>query len=212
MHDERDLLAVGRIGQLEHAGLARHRALDADLDLAQHRLALALREPRVDRHRGRAEDQAAVERLEEREPGLEQQRDRLAAARPAEVQGARRTHRAQQQLAVRDLLVARRDRDALGAAPGGAREPMAEVHSAQRLMSPAVSVQWTTAAEYEDIRYELSGDGIAKVTIDRPEVRNAFRPQTVIELSDALERARGGPVGRRDRAHRRGAARVLLGR
>ena len=57
-------------------------------------------------------------------------------------------------------------------------------------MSPAVSVQWTPAGEYEDIRYEVSGDGIAKVTIDRPEVRNAFRPQTVIELSDALERAR----------------------
>jgi naphthoate synthase len=57
-------------------------------------------------------------------------------------------------------------------------------------MSPAVTVQWTKAAEYEDIRYELSGDGIAKLTIDRPEVRNAFRPQTVIELSDALERAR----------------------
>jgi len=57
-------------------------------------------------------------------------------------------------------------------------------------MSPAVSVQWTAAASYEDIRYELSGDGIAKLTIDRPEVRNAFRPQTVIELADALERAR----------------------
>jgi naphthoate synthase len=57
-------------------------------------------------------------------------------------------------------------------------------------MSPAVSVQWTPAGEYEDIRYELSGDGIAKVTMDRPEVRNAFRPQTVIELSDALDRAR----------------------
>ena len=57
-------------------------------------------------------------------------------------------------------------------------------------MSRAVSVQWTTAAEYSDIRYELSGDGIAKVTIARPEVRNAFRPQTVIELSDALDRAR----------------------
>jgi naphthoate synthase len=57
-------------------------------------------------------------------------------------------------------------------------------------MSRAVSVQWTPAREYEDIRYELSGDGIAKVTIDRPEVRNAFRPQTVIELSDAFERAR----------------------
>ena len=66
--------------------------------------------------------------------------------------------------------------------------------------------------EYEDIRYELSGDGIAKITIDRPEVRNAFRPQTVIEISDALEARARGPDGRRDRPHRRGAGRVLLGR
>jgi naphthoate synthase len=51
-------------------------------------------------------------------------------------------------------------------------------------------VNWTSAGEYSDIRYELSGDGIAKITIDRPEVRNAFRPQTVIELSSAFERAR----------------------
>ncbi len=51
-------------------------------------------------------------------------------------------------------------------------------------------LMWTAAHEYEDIRYELSGDGIAKLTINRPEVRNAFRPQTVIELSDAFERAR----------------------
>jgi naphthoate synthase len=52
-------------------------------------------------------------------------------------------------------------------------------------------VTWTPAGgEYEDIRYELSGDGIAKITIDRPEVRNAFRPQTVVELSLAFERAR----------------------
>lgn len=48
---------------------------------------------------------------------------------------------------------------------------------------------WTPAGDYEDIRYEL-GDGIAKITIDRPEVRNAFRPETVIELMDAFERAR----------------------
>jgi naphthoate synthase len=54
----------------------------------------------------------------------------------------------------------------------------------------ALSVTWTAAAEYEDIRYETSGDGIAKITIDRPEVRNAFRPQTIVEISDALERAR----------------------
>ena len=43
--------------------------------------------------------------------------------------------------------------------------------------------------DYGDIRYELA-DGIAKITIDRPEVRNAFRPETLIEISDALERAR----------------------
>src|SRR4051794_33778388 len=53
-----------------------------------------------------------------------------------------------------------------------------------------MSVTWTAAADYEDIRYELSGDGIAKITLDRPEVRNAFRPETLIEVSDALEKAR----------------------
>jgi naphthoate synthase len=56
-----------------------------------------------------------------------------------------------------------------------------------------VPVTWRAAGEYADIRYELAtGDhaGIAKITIDRPEVRNAFRPETVIELSDAFERAR----------------------
>jgi naphthoate synthase len=52
-----------------------------------------------------------------------------------------------------------------------------------------VTAQWTPAGEYSDIRYELSGDGIAKITIDRPEVRNAFRPETVVELSDAFTRA-----------------------
>jgi len=52
-------------------------------------------------------------------------------------------------------------------------------------------VTWSPGGgEYEDIRYELSGDGIAKITIDRPEVRNAFRPQTIVELSEAFERAR----------------------
>jgi naphthoate synthase len=53
---------------------------------------------------------------------------------------------------------------------------------------------WTTAGTYEDIRYEKSSEpshrGIAKITIDRPEVRNAFRPQTIVEISRALEDAR----------------------
>ena len=53
-----------------------------------------------------------------------------------------------------------------------------------------MTVSWTPAGDYADIRYELSGDGIAKITIDRPEVRNAFRPQTLVDLSDAFERAR----------------------
>lgn len=52
---------------------------------------------------------------------------------------------------------------------------------------------WESAGEYADIRYEHStGDasGIAKITIDRPHKRNAFRPQTLFEISDALNRAR----------------------
>ena len=51
-------------------------------------------------------------------------------------------------------------------------------------------MHWTAAGDYTDIRYELSGDGIAKITINRPEVRNAFRPETLIEISDALDSAR----------------------
>ncbi|MHB8658183.1 MAG: 1,4-dihydroxy-2-naphthoyl-CoA synthase [Solirubrobacteraceae bacterium] len=59
-----------------------------------------------------------------------------------------------------------------------------------------MSVTWKPEGDYTDIRYELaSGEdaGIAKITIDRPEVRNAFRPETVIELSEAFERAREDP-------------------
>jgi naphthoate synthase len=47
---------------------------------------------------------------------------------------------------------------------------------------------------FEDIRYEKSAgpdEGIAKITIARPEVRNAFRPRTIIEISSARGRARG---------------------
>jgi naphthoate synthase len=56
-----------------------------------------------------------------------------------------------------------------------------------------VTISWEPAGDYRDIRYELgAGDsaGIAKITIDRPEVRNAFRPETVVELSQAFEQAR----------------------
>jgi naphthoate synthase len=57
-----------------------------------------------------------------------------------------------------------------------------------------VPTTWKSAADYyTDIRYETGLDdatGIAKITINRPEVRNAFRPETVVELSDAFTRAR----------------------
>jgi naphthoate synthase len=51
-------------------------------------------------------------------------------------------------------------------------------------------VTWTRVAESRDIRYEHSGTGIAKVMINRPEVRNAFRPETVSEMIDAFARIR----------------------
>ncbi len=59
--------------------------------------------------------------------------------------------------------------------------------------SIAPGTTWESRGEYGDIRYEVStGDdaGIAKITIDRPEVRNAFRPQTLFELQHALNAAR----------------------
>jgi naphthoate synthase len=51
---------------------------------------------------------------------------------------------------------------------------------------------WKPDGEYGDIRYETA-EGMAKVTICRPEVRNAFRPETLFELSDAFTRARDDP-------------------
>ncbi len=50
-------------------------------------------------------------------------------------------------------------------------------------------IAWQSAADYEDISYERA-EAIARITIDRPEVRNAFRPQTLAELRDAFRRAR----------------------
>jgi naphthoate synthase len=50
-------------------------------------------------------------------------------------------------------------------------------------------IEWESAGSYEDILYEKA-DGIAKITINRPERRNAFRPPTLAELRDAFTRAR----------------------
>jgi len=58
----------------------------------------------------------------------------------------------------------------------------------------SVPPQWQSAGDYEDIRFELSGDGIARITINRPHKRNAFRPRTVQELCDAFSRVRDNPA------------------
>ena len=49
--------------------------------------------------------------------------------------------------------------------------------------------KWVSSGSFEDIVYE-SAEGIAKITINRPQVRNAFRPQTIIELKEAFDLAR----------------------
>jgi naphthoate synthase len=53
-------------------------------------------------------------------------------------------------------------------------------------------MQWEGTGGYTDIRYETA-EGIAKITIDRPEVRNAFRPLTVQEMKRAFDVARDDP-------------------
>ncbi|HZP97421.1 MAG TPA: 1,4-dihydroxy-2-naphthoyl-CoA synthase [Candidatus Limnocylindria bacterium] len=55
-----------------------------------------------------------------------------------------------------------------------------------------MTTQWQRAREWSDVRYDIAG-GIAKVIIDRPEVRNAFRPRTVAQLIEAFTLARDDP-------------------
>ncbi|MCW2751278.1 MAG: menB [Aeromicrobium sp.] len=57
-------------------------------------------------------------------------------------------------------------------------------------MTTTEPVIWHATGDYEDISYETTDDGIAKISIARPEVHNAFRPQTIIEISQALTVAR----------------------
>ncbi len=59
-------------------------------------------------------------------------------------------------------------------------------------MTVAESI-WTTVKNYIDIRLETTDDGIAKITINRPEVRNAFRPETIQEMQEAFDLCRNDP-------------------
>jgi naphthoate synthase len=98
------------------------------------------------------------------------------------------------ELGVGDALPVGDEGRVVGALARGTGEPLVQaiyrtnpsMEASEQVIRPGAD--WRPAGEYEDIRYELA-DGIAKITIDRPEVRNAFRPETVIEMSDAFERA-----------------------
>ena len=57
-----------------------------------------------------------------------------------------------------------------------------------------VAVHWQASGSYEDIVFELSDAGLARITINRPHKRNAFRPRTVHELCDAFSRVRDNPA------------------
>src|ERR1700737_4278250 len=66
-----------------------------------------------------------------------------------------------------------------------------DVDRFRRPHAPSIQsrAMWTAIHQFKDIKYERSKDGIAKITINRPEMRNAFRPLTVSELKEAFEMA-----------------------
>ncbi len=63
------------------------------------------------------------------------------------------------------------------------------IQSAKRKESPTASVTWKEAGKFTDILYHKSEDGIARLSFNRPEVHNAFRPKTVQEMIRAFQDA-----------------------
>lgn len=63
----------------------------------------------------------------------------------------------------------------------------------RRLTVPPMDVTWQTVRDYEDITY-VKAAGMAKITINRPHKRNAFRPKTVVELYEVFCDAREDPA------------------
>ena len=89
--------------------------------------------------------------------------------------------------------------------------PEAPKHDSQIEVKTMTTVDWQRSRDYEDIIYETA-EGIAKITINRPEVRNAFRPLTVTEMQRRLPRRPRGRLDRRGHPHRRRRPGVLLRR
>jgi naphthoate synthase len=138
-----------------------------------------------------------MQRHGEVDPGRQRDRHALPAAHASVLKRICARTGVREQLRVRAASRWRLDRYALGPLVCRTRQPSLHDHGAQASLR-AVSVAWTDAAAnaggaFTDIRYEKSAGevaGIAKITIARPEVRNAFRPRTIVEISRALEDAR----------------------
>ena len=70
------------------------------------------------------------------------------------------------------------------------KNKLGPTNSSRRVLPGTIGASWQAWGEYEDILLDKSEDGIARLAINRPDKRNAFRPQTVNELCDAFVRIR----------------------
>ena len=74
-----------------------------------------------------------------------------------------------------------------------ALNPINPKNISRRVLPGEIITSWVAIGEYKDILLDVSSEGIARVAINRPEKRNAFRPQTITELCDAFIRIREDP-------------------
>ena len=72
-------------------------------------------------------------------------------------------------------------------------KPITPNNMSRRVLPGEIITSWVSVGEYKDILLDKSPEGIARVAINRPEKRNAFRPQTISELCDAFIRIREDP-------------------
>ena len=72
-------------------------------------------------------------------------------------------------------------------------KPSTPENISRRVLPGEIITSWVAVGEYKDILFDISSEGIARVAINRPEKRNAFRPQTISELCDAFIRIREDP-------------------
>ena len=182
----------GRFGRFER--VARGPENDARRETGDEALELGAGEAGIERGHDRTQLHERVQQHHVLRRGLERKRHAIVPADAEPGQPGRRFARAHVELAVRDGLIARDQRDVVGDRLGRGGKPAVDLHELSKALSlPGMSISWASAATYNDIRYETGADdasGIAKITIARPEVRNAFRPETLIEISEALESAR----------------------